>query len=262
MKNLGNLAKPTVSIITPTLNRARRIPEAIKSVLNQTFKDWEHIIIDDGSTDNTEDVVRRFPDHRIIYINRFEQRGIGDTRNLGLRLASGKYIAFLDSDDMLPPASLAARIKYFKSHPETALVFGRMDVEKSARYLSALKKISPKQKETVAGKKKRSDPPEMEIIKKLKTPRQKFELLLKGNFIPSGSVMVKKRVLDELGGFDTGFVVAEDYDLWLRIAKKYDIALVDQVLLHYRRFADSVFLSAKKQKRHLKFTKMAQDKNR
>ena len=84
---------------------------------------------------------------------------------------------------------------------------------------------------------------------------------MKGNFIPSGSVMVRKKVLDELGGFDTEFVVAEDYDLWLRIAKKHDIAFIDQVLLHYRRFADSVFLNAKKQKKHLKFIKMAQDKN-
>ncbi len=257
-----NLEKPLVTVITPTLNRARRIPDAIKSVLNQTLKNWEHIIIDDGSKDNTEDVVRRFPDHRIIYINRFEQRGIGDTRNLGLRLASGKYIAFLDSDDMLPRDSLATRVKFFKSHPETALVFGRMDVEKSKKYLKELKKISPQQGKAVAGKKKLSSPPEMEIIKNRKSAKEKFDLLIKGNFIPSGSVMVRKEVLDKLGGFDTSFVVAEDYDLWLRIAKRHDISFIDKVLLHYRRFEDSVFLSAKKQKRNQKFTRLAQDKNR
>lgn len=262
MKNRTNLESPTVSVITPTLNRARRIPGAIKSVLNQTFKDWEHIIIDAGSTDNTEDVVRRFPDHRIIYINRFKLRGISDTRNMGLRLAAGKYIAFLDSDDTLPYESLAIRARYLSKHPKTALVFGKWDIERSVKYTKVLKKVFPGQKTKPQIKKEFPRSPEMDIMKTLKTPREKFNLLMKRNFIPTGSVMVRKEVLDQLGGFDLSFIVAEDYDLWLRIAKKHNIDFIDKVLLHSRRFDDSISLSAQKQKILTKLCRLAKEKNR
>ncbi len=256
-----NLEKPLVSVITPTLNRASRIPDAIKSLLNQTLKDWEHIVIDDGSTDNTEDVVRHFPDHRIIYINRFKQRGISDTRNMGLRLASGKYVAFLDSDDTLPRESLATRVRYLSSHPKTALVFGRWDIERSAKYSKNLKKVFSGQSETSSHRKESPRSPEMAIMKNLRDPREKFKLLMKRDFIPTGSVMVRKEALDTLGGFDPSFVVAEDYDLWLRIAKKHNIDFLDKVLLHSRRFDDSISLSAQKQKTLLKFCRLAKRKN-
>ncbi len=259
MQKLAIDCAPLVSIITPTLNRAKIIPDAIKSVLGQTMTHWEHIIVDDGSMDNTEDVVRRFPDHRIIYINRFKQRGISDARNLGLRLASGKYIVFLDSDDTFPKDSLAIRVKFMEKHPSLAMVCGQGDVVRSQKYLRALEKIDPTKKQTRFSH-NASDA--LVAFKKLKTHKARYHLLLEENFILTGTVMLRRKVLEKIGSFDTNFVVAEDYDLWLRVARNYDYAALDEVLVNYRRFDDSIYLDARKKKIHLKYVRLAQTKQK
>ena len=93
---------PFFSIITPTFNRGHILPRAIKSVLNQTFKDWELIIVDDGSTDNTSEIVKEFlRDKRIKYIKLERNQGVGKARNKGIELSTGKFIIPLDSDDVL-----------------------------------------------------------------------------------------------------------------------------------------------------------------
>ena len=91
---------PMVSVIIPTFNRAHLIGRAIKSVLNQTYQDFEIIVIDDGSTDNTGEIIRSFTDKRIKYIKKYKKnKGISVARNIGIKVARGKYIALLDSDD-------------------------------------------------------------------------------------------------------------------------------------------------------------------
>jgi len=94
-----NEKNPTVSVIIPTYNRAHTIGRAIKSVLNQTYQDFEIIVVDDGSTDNTEEVVKSFRDKRIRYIQHKKNKGAAAARNTGIKSAKGKYIAFQDSDD-------------------------------------------------------------------------------------------------------------------------------------------------------------------
>lgn len=112
-----------ISIIVPTYNRAHLIGEAIQSVRAQTFANWELIIVDDGSTDNTETVVNTFEDQRIQY-NRIDHRGIiGEVRNVGMELARGSFIAFLDSDDLWEPHKLERQLKLFKAYPHIAFVF-------------------------------------------------------------------------------------------------------------------------------------------
>jgi glycosyltransferase involved in cell wall biosynthesis len=249
---------PQISIITPTLNRAKLLPDAIRSVLKQTFKDWEHIIIDDGSKDNTEDVVRKFTDHRIIYVNRFKQRGISATRNLGIRLASGKYIAFLDSDDLLPPDSLAKRIRYLERHPGTALVYGRMKTLKSAEYK---KKIQTMAKAAAGSQVKTYDYYDS-CMQKSRSHKERFNLLLDADFsfIRTGSVMVRTTALEQTDGFDENFIVAEDYDLWLRITRQNDFHFLNDILLIYRRFEDSIYLGAMRGNTSEKFNKLAKAK--
>ena len=111
--------KPTVSVIIPTYNRAKLLPRAIKSVLNQTFKDFEVIIVDDGSTDNTEEVINEFQKHnkRIKYIRHEKNKGAAAARNTGIKIAQGEYIAFQDSDDEWLPNKLEKQMEIFESAP-------------------------------------------------------------------------------------------------------------------------------------------------
>src|SRR5262245_22080838 len=114
---------PRVSVVIPTFNRAGFVREAIESVLAQTFGDWELIVIDDGSTDDTASVVAAFGDPRIRYI-RQENRGEGRARNAGLAVATGEWVSFLDSDDRMLPDNLAALIAVSDARPEIDVAYG------------------------------------------------------------------------------------------------------------------------------------------
>ncbi|MBL7965036.1 MAG: glycosyltransferase family 2 protein [Flavobacteriales bacterium] len=119
------MEEPLVSIITPAYNDAPYIAEAISSVLNQTWKNWELLIVNDGSTDDTARVIAGFDDPRIRVFHK-PNGGIGSARNLALDHARGAYICGLDSDDVLPPRSIASRMEVFLHHPDTDIVDGRV----------------------------------------------------------------------------------------------------------------------------------------
>jgi len=114
--------KPSVSVVIATYNRANFLPETIDSVLNQRFQDFELIVVDDGSTDNSREVLRRY-EPRVRYIYQ-ENHGPSAARNLGVRHAKGAWIAIQDSDDLCAPEHLAALHGYVQSHPECGMVFG------------------------------------------------------------------------------------------------------------------------------------------
>ena len=118
---------PVVSIITPAFNAEEYITEAIESIINQTFKAWELLVIDDGSKDRTAQIVRSFSDERIILIQQ-KNAGVSSARNRGLELVKGKYITFLDADDILPLQSLESRVAYLEAYPEIDLVDGKISV--------------------------------------------------------------------------------------------------------------------------------------
>jgi len=111
---------PTVSVIISTYNRAHLIGRAIQSVLNQTYQDFEVIVVDDGSTDNTEEIVKSFNDPRIRYIRHEKNKGAAAARNTGIKAARGKYIAFQDSDDEWLPEKLEKQMKVFENAPPEA----------------------------------------------------------------------------------------------------------------------------------------------
>jgi len=118
---------PRVSVIIPTYNRASLIARAVNSVLSQTYKDFEIIIVDDGSTDGTEEMIKKFTDPRILYIHHEENRGSATARNTGLRVARGEYIAFQDSDDEWLPEKLERQLQILESSPrKVGLVYTDM----------------------------------------------------------------------------------------------------------------------------------------
>ena len=121
--------KPTVSIIIPTYNRAHLIDRSIQSVLNQTYQDFELIVVDDGSTDNTEDIIRQFQekDKRIKYIKHDKNKGGSAARNTGIKNSRGEYIAFQDSDDEWFPEKLEKQIEIIEcTDPKVGIVYSDM----------------------------------------------------------------------------------------------------------------------------------------
>ena len=201
---------PKVSIIIPTYNRANLLSRAIKSVLNQTFKDFELIIVDDGSTDNTKGVVEEFQkkDSRIKYIWQENSGAPAKPKNTGIRQARGEYVAFLDDDDEWFPKKLEKQIELFEDN------IGFVGCN-----ILIVDQIS-------------------QLLKKFKMPEYPykifFEKLLGGDFtFTSSIVVVKREVLDEFGFFDENLKFGDDWDLWLRISKKYRFAFVPDFLVKY-----------------------------
>ena len=113
---------PRVSVIIPTYNREKYIAETINSVLDQTFSDYEIIVVDDGSADNTERLIREQFADEVIYLSK-PNGGPASARNMGMRVAKGEYIAFLDSDDLWLPEKLAIQTRFMDAHPEIGLTY-------------------------------------------------------------------------------------------------------------------------------------------
>lgn len=201
---------PAISVIIPTYNCAGYLPEAIESVLAQTFKDYELIVVDDGSTDETGQVVQRYGD-KVNYLCQ-ENRGPGAAKNLGIHTSRGALIATLDADDMWRPEKLAIQYEYMSSHPEVGLVY------------SDASSFDENGIRTIAYNKK---------YRRVFQGRVFDKLILK-NFIASITIMVRKECLDRVGLFPENFMISEDWHLWLRIAREYQIGYIDQPLAMYR----------------------------
>jgi len=204
--------KPLVSIIIPTYNRADLLSRAIQSVINQTYKDWELLIIDDGSTDNTKEIVEEFvkKDPRIKYFYQ-ENKGQGAARNLGIRESKGEYIAFLDSDDEFLENKIEKSVKIFNEDKNIGMIYSNAII--IGNYLDNKKSLE---------------------ISKLYYGNIYKKLLL-NNFITTSTVVVKKEVFLNCGFFNKSSLLRnfEDYDMWLRIAKKYKIGYISEVLVKY-----------------------------
>lgn len=199
---------PKVSVIIPTYNRAHLIGKAIKSVLNQTYKDFEVTVVDDGSTDNTEEIVKSFTDFKIHYICHKHNRGASAARNTGIKASRGEYIAFLDSDDEWLPEKLDKQMKTFNSESsEVGVVY-------TGDYY-----VDEKDKK----------------VKKVHIPRKEgyiYEELLAGNYVGTPSaLLVKKECFTKAGLFDEDLPTSEDYDMWFRIAKYYKFRYVKDLLV-------------------------------
>lgn len=202
--------KLTVTVLMSVYNEERYLDEAIRSILNQTFTDFEFIIINDGSTDGTLDILRKYEqvDSRILVHNQ-ANRGLTASLNRGGELANGKYIARMDADDISTPNRLERQVCYFNDHPYLALLGTWAEaIDERGRILW---KICPP-----------ADP----IL-------LKWRMLFKNNIIHS-SVMFNKEKSINLGGYNPNIAFAQDYDLWTRMMRHYDIAQLPEILVHLR----------------------------
>jgi glycosyltransferase involved in cell wall biosynthesis len=207
-----------VSVIIPTYNRAEVLPRSIESVLNQTFSDFELIIVDDASTDATQKVVNSYNDDRIEYIRHSENRNGSAARNTGIRSARGEYIALLDSDDEWDPLKLEKQVSQLRSRSsEWVANYCRATTQRDSRLIEIISNILSHDAKHEGQK---------EIIKGL--------LTLSG-FIHGGSTIIAKReVVEEIGGFDESFERNQDVEFTIRLAREGKIGYVDQglVVLH------------------------------
>ena len=203
------MKKPRVSVILPTHNRAPLLREAIESVLAQTFFDWELVVVDDGSTDGTTESVRLLAEKvgRIRYL-RQEKKGVSAARNRGVAEASGEWVAFLDDDDLWLPEKLEKQLAFASQHPECGFLYGRADVV-------------DEEGQTVASTPSGS-------------PKTTLEGLVQENTIPILTVLVRKSLIQAVGGFDESLDVAEDYDLWLRLTRETSFGFQNEQLGTYR----------------------------
>lgn len=201
----------TVSIVIPTYNVGRFLVDAIDSVLAQTYQDFEIIVVDDGSTDDTATVLAPYRE-RIRY---YQQANAGPSvaRNRGILHAEGSLIAFLDADDVWRPAKLARQVEYMNRHPEMVLCY--TDFTRSA----------------IPGQ---TDESRLKIYER-KGSGHVFHNLLFENFIATPAVMVRREALARAGLFDTNLKGMEDLEMWLRLAKAGPFGFIDEVLVDVRR---------------------------
>ena len=205
-----------VSVIVPTYNRSDLISETIKSILNQTYKNFELIIVDDGSTDNTEEVIRKFKDSRIKYIKTDNWGGPAKPRNIGIKKAKGEYIAFCDDDDFWLETKLELVTDYIKKVPGVDLICHDEWLETNR------------------------------VDKKRLTygPYTTYrDLLFNGNCISTSATVVRRQKILEVGGFseDMQFNGVEDYDLWLRLAQaNCRIEYLHKILGVYRVYGQGI----------------------
>ena len=200
-----------VSVIIPTYNRAAVLGRSIQSVLCQTFGDFELIVVDDGSQDNTRDVVNSYCGANIRYVRHVRNLGPGPSRNTGINLAKGDYIAFQDSDDQWLPEKLEKQIRYLDSAPADIGVVYSCLLRMNG---SAAVHIPPERKGTNG-----------------KMDGDIHRALCRGNFIATPSVLVKKECFSRAGFFDDHFHQYEDWDMWIRISKYYRFGYIDEPLV-------------------------------
>lgn len=203
---------PKVSVIIATFNREQFIVEAIDSVKKQTFTNWEMMIIDDASTDNTEKIVKKYidGDSRIKYFKNQTNLGISKSRNKGLSQAKGLYIATLDSDDTwLDENKLKTQIEFLDTNLDYALIGGGiMFIDKDSKPI-----------------RKTLFPIYDSIIR---------NVILQFNPFPHSTVMIRRSAIDDVGNYDETMKTCEDYDMWFRLGLKYKFTNVPKVLTGYR----------------------------
>jgi glycosyltransferase involved in cell wall biosynthesis len=195
--------QPTITVIIPTYNYAHFVEQAIQSVIDQTYQDWECIIVDDGSTDGTRDVAARFvdSDDRISYVFQ-ENKGLAAARNTGLKLARGRFIQFLDSDDLIEKEKLRRQLQFLEAHEDVDIVYGNTRYFRSEhpdeRLFSSWGANKPWMPEITEG------------VDPLKALVQ--------TVIVVHSPLLRRSVIDDVGLFDESMQACEDWHFWIRCA--------------------------------------------
>lgn len=225
---------PFVSIITPAYNAGATIGDTIESVLSQTFSDFEMIIVDDGSTDNTAQLINNIKDERIVYIFQ-SNKDRAEARNHGIGIARGDYIALLDSDDLWMQDKLEKQVPLLDENPEIGLVYSDLYyfAHQTGEDLLQFSKKVKLQKGTVP-----------------------VRLIIERNFIQSPTPIIRRDVFEEVGLFDTNLIPVEDWDMWIRIVAKFPIDFIDEPLARYRVHENTILWSQHPEKQYSAVNKM------
>jgi len=198
---------PRISVIMPAYNAEPYVTHAIKSILQQTFRNFEFIVINDGSTDRTADLIAAFNDQRIRLICNDRNLGLVVVRNLGMSLAIGEYVALMDADDVAFPDRLLKQFMFMENNPDFAMVGANMEmIDESGRLISAIKYPAP--------------------------PEKIPSMLFFGNYFTQSSIMIRRNCLPSVPY--RNFPGVEDYDLWLRIAARGKVWNLQETLVQYR----------------------------
>ena len=200
---------PKISVIIPTYNREDFISETIQSVLDQTYKDFEIIVVDDGSKDNTKSFLEKFGSKIKLIEQKNQERAA--SRNNGVKASCGEYLAFVDSDDVWISNKLEKQLEILENNKETILTYG-----KSFRINQASKPLKVAQRQ-LAG-----------------YSGNVFEKLLFRNFIVSATPMVRREYFERTSGFETKYVPYEDWELWVRLSLLGKFFFVNKPLAYYR----------------------------
>ena len=193
-----------VTVIIPTFNRGYCLAESVQSVLRQGFTDFDLIVVDDGSTDNTPEIMDQFPGVQQIRLE--ENRGVSFARNQGIAVAKGEWIAFLDSDDLWEKKKLATQMKWVESHSDHYAIYTDEIWVRNGVRVNAMNKHR-------------------------KYSGDIFYYCLPLCIVSPSSVLLHSELLNEVGGFDESMPVCEDYDLWLRIAKQFPFHFIEEKLI-------------------------------
>jgi glycosyltransferase involved in cell wall biosynthesis len=202
---------PYFSIVIPVYNKEKFVGKTLKSVLEQTCTDFEIIIINDGSTDNSESVIQTFKDDRIHYFSK-ENGGVAVARNFGIEKAKSDFICFLDADDLWHPKFLATMKSFIERLPEEKVFACAIEIETEHKIIPANYSITPKKP--------------FEIV-------DFFDASQKECVLWTSSVAIHKSVFENVGHFDTQIIKGEDTELWIRIGLHYPIVFIWEILAKY-----------------------------
>ncbi|RCJ37614.1 glycosyl transferase family A [Nostoc punctiforme NIES-2108] len=206
---------PKVSIVIPAYNSLKFLPETMESVFKQTFKDFEVLVVNDGSSDDTEHWVSQIADLRVKLITQ-ENQGLSGARNTGIAHASGEYIAFLDADDLWEPTKLEKQVLCLEENSEIGLIYTWVAlIDENGNFTGR--------------------------VFKNYAENDVWHKLIEHNIVESGSVaMVRRQCFDTCGVFDRNLrSFVEDWDMWLRIASRYPFKVMKEPLVYYRQHSTS-----------------------
>ncbi len=224
-----NLNSPEVSVVMPVHNDEKYLSEAIQSILKQTYNNFEFIIIDDASTDNSFEIMKQFDDPRIKILRNPKKLGIAKSLNKAIEIAKGKYIARMDADDISLPHRIEKQLEFLTKYNYSLIgsYFYKIDEDGNI----------------------------IQLVKVFTSDKYLKQNLLKQNWFCHGSVMFKKESFWELGGYDIRYKYAQDYDLWLKFSENYKIGNVPEPLYCWRENINSI--SSRKKEEQMYFAIMA-----
>ena len=221
---------PRVSVIVPTYNRGRVVEEAIESVLAQRAGDFELIVVDDGSTDDTRERLGRIHDRRLRRLG-LPHRGVAAARNAGITASRGSLISFLDSDDLWKPDKLDREARFLARHPEVGVIFSDLEKHDGALFTPSFMRTT----EVFSRWLREGIPVDMVL-----TRREMYLCLLEEAVVKTPALTVRRRLLEKVGGFDETWSSSEDWELLLRLAQITPFGYIDRPLAVIRVSPDSL----------------------